>query len=590
MTTITRAAQSRPQTVNEAERTVDLVIASDAPIDGLSLSLDRMPAHGPGPLPVLLSHENRTAAMAGRLEGLRIERGTPSLLIGTARFTDAPAADEGWQLARSGSNVSIGASIQPDSIQRSGNHDTATNWRIHEASLVPVGADHLAVTRSLHTQETTVTDSTVQTTEEQPAELTREQRKAEKVELAIRRAAAYTKLDEPTIQRIIEEHRGDQEAAIIALVRAHRLEVERIAPVNPGFGAPLFEPHGVFGGDESSDLKHVLHRAMSGERQEQPLWLTLRAAGIGKGNDPVSVWRSALTGEGRWLTRGGMHSTSDLPNLLTASGNRRLLERFAVADSGIRFAATVRALADFRPASTLDVGLVGTAKKILEGGEITFGSVAESAASYKPTRHGLGLSFTPESLANDDLAALDLALAELAAAMLDAEAAALVDLIEGAANGRNAPDGQALFHSSHTNTVSAGPLGIASIGTAVQKLREQKAVGGRYIAQDPAVLLVGTAHETTARQLLSSAINAAQSADVNPWRDLQIAVEPRLSGTYAYILGSSRRPLELGRLTDAPVLTTETEFSTSAYRAKCEHAFGCAVAEFRSIVRIPTAA
>ncbi|NDC36102.1 MAG: hypothetical protein EBZ51_12210, partial [Synechococcaceae bacterium WB9_2_112] len=223
MTTITRAAQSRPQTVNEAERTVDLVIASDAPIDGLSLSLDRMPAHGPGPLPVLLSHENRTAAMAGRLEGLRIERGRPSLLIGTARFTDAPAADEGWQLARSGSNVSIGASIQPDSIQRSGDHDTATSWRIHEASLVPVGADHLAVTRSLHTQETTVTDSTVQTTEEQPAELTREQRKAEKVELAIRRAAAYTKLDEPTIQRIIEEHRGDQEAATVALVRAHRL-------------------------------------------------------------------------------------------------------------------------------------------------------------------------------------------------------------------------------------------------------------------------------------------------------------------------------------------------------------------------------
>jgi hypothetical protein len=588
MTTITRAAQSRPRSVNEAERTVELVIATDAPIDGLSLSLDRMPAHGPGPVPVLLSHENKTAAMAGRLEGLRIERGRPSLLIGTARFTDAPAADEGWKLARSGSNVSVGADVEPDSIQRSGNHDTATSWRIHEASLVPVGADHLAVTRSQSLETTPVTDST-QTTE-QPAELTREQRKAEKVELAIRRAAAYTKLDESTIQRIIEEHRGDQEAATIALVRAHRLEVERTAPVCAG-GSPIFERGGVFGGgDEANDLKHVLHRAMSGERQDQPLWLTLRAAGIGKGNDPVSVWRTALTGEGRWLTRGGSLSTSDLPNLLTASGNRRLLERFAVADAGIRFAATVRPLADFRAASTLDVGLVGTAKKILEGGEITFGSVAESATSYKPTRHGLGLSFTPESLANDDLAALDLALAELAASMLDAEAAALVDLIEGAANGRNAPDGQAIFHSSHTNTVSAGPLGIASIGTAVQKLREQKALGGRYIAQDPAVLLVGTAHETSARQLLSSAINAAQSEDVNPWRNLEIAVEPRLSGTYAYILGNSRRPLELGRLTDAPVLTTETQFETGAYRAKAEHSFGVGIAEFRSIVRIPTAA
>jgi len=68
------------------------------------------------------------------------------------------------------------------------------------------------------------------------------------------------------------------------------------------------------------------------------------------------------------------------------------------------------------------------------------------------------------------------------------------------------------------------------------------------------------------------------------------AQEPRLSGAFSYILGNARRPLELGRLTDGPVLTTEVEFENSAYRAKSEHSFGAIVQEHRSIVRIPTAA
>ena len=585
MTDISRAAQSRPQSINEAERTVDLVIATDAPIDGLSLALDRMPAHGPGPVPVLLSHENRTAAMAGRLEALRIEKGNPSLLIGTARFTAAPAADEGWELARSGSNVSIGASIEPDSIKRSGGHDTATSWRIREASLVPVGADHLAVTRSLSTTQT-MTESTTTSEQQGEQQLTREQRQAEKIELVVRRAAAEAKLPSETIERILSEGHRNQTEALVAVVREHRLAIEARSPVHAGHPArvPLTEaqPQGV---------EAALSRALQGDRNDQPLWLTLRDHGLGRGNDAVEVWRHALSGEGRWLARGGggMLSTSDLPTLLTATGNRRLMERFSVADAGVRLASTVRSLSDYRAASVVDVGMVGVAKKILEGGEITFASVNEAAASYKPTRYGIGLSFSPESLANDDLAGLDQALAELAEAMLDAENSALVDLLEGAANGRNAIDGKALFHADHTNTVSAGPLCIASIGAAVERMRNQKALGGRYIAQEPAVLMVGTAFETTARQLLSDAINAAQASNVNPWRNLQIAVEPRLSGTYAYLVGSNRKPLELGRLTDGPTLTTEVEFSTSAYRAKSEHAFGVIIQEHRSIVRIPTA-
>lgn len=593
MTTATlqrMAAIIRPTTADETTRQVELTIATSADVgDGVRLSLDRIPDHPPV-IPVLLGHTNRPEAMAGRILSLRLEG---AALVGVAEFKDAPAADQGWQLARSGVAVSVGAAYSPMDLRPGPDGvDLATRWRLLEASLVPIAADPAAVTRAaapLSSSSPMSNDTQAQAVESQADQSTEEgtlSRTAERLELTVRRAATEARLPAETVEALVTETRGrSQTEAMTAVVRELRLMTEAKAPAHAGHPARFAPATGEPGGIEGQ-----ITRALKGERTDQPLWLALRDAGIGRGSDPVSVWRSALSGEGRWLSRGGgALSTSDLPQLLTAAGDRRLMERFAVAAAGIRLAASVRSLSDYRSASVLDVGMVGSAQKVLEGGEVKFAAINEAAASYKPSRYALGLSMTPEAMANDDLAALDEALAELADAMLDAEAVALVDLLEGASNGRNAPDGKALFHSDHTNTVAAGPMAIESIGAAVAKLRKQKAIGGRFIAQEPAVLLVGTDHETTARQLLSDAINAAQADDVNPWRGLQIAVEPRLSGTYFYVLGSGRKPLELGRLTDGPVLTTETQFSTSAYRAKAEHAFGCIVQEHRSIVRIPVA-
>jgi ATP-dependent protease ClpP protease subunit len=401
--------------------------------------------------------------------------------------------------------------------------------------------------------------------------------------LAIHRSAATAGLTNAEAEAIIASTKTTQEG-LMAVITAHASVIEGRAGAA---GHPARQYVGPNGG-HAQGLEGAIGAALRGERHE-PLWLALRASGLGHGNDPTSVWRSALSGDNRWAARATI-STSDLPTLLQESGNRRLLEQFQVADAGVRLAASVRQLNDYRAASVVDVGLVGSASEILEVGEIKFSSIDEAAASYKPKRVGLGTVLSPESLANDDLSALDAALSEMAAAVLDAEALALVDLLEGSALGRNAPDGKSLFHADHGNVVSTGPLGIGAIGSAVERLRNQKALGGRYIAQEPAALLVGSAMETTARQLLSSAINAAQASNVNPWSNLEIAVDPRLSGTYSYVIGSARKPLELGRLSPAPIFTSEVAFSTGNFRAKTEHQFGAIVADHRSIVRLVNAA
>lgn len=85
-------------------------------------------------------------------------------------------------------------------------------------------------------------------------------------------------------------------------------------------------------------------------------------------------------------------------------------------------------------------------------------------------------------------------------------------------------------------------------------------------------------------------IQAAAQSNVQPYSNLEIAVDPRLSGSFAYLVGSARKPLELGRLSPAPIFTSEVAFSTGNFRAKTEHQFGAIVADFRSIIRIPTAA
>ena len=580
---LTRAAISTtPTTADEATRSIELVIASGNAVNGQVLTCTPAAVSwGPAPVPVLLSHENKAGSMAGRLIDIRFDGGQ---LIGRAQFTDAPAADAGWQLARSGCAVSVGAYFMQADTAMQGTTEVVKRWRLGEASLVPIGADPLALTRSaqsinnLNTSpmntETAQTELQVEPQEEQQLSRSEANR-----QLQIERSAAAANLSREETDEILRTTTTTT-AGLMEVIRRHAAVTEARA-MNAGHPARINVTN-----DNTGGLEQQITRALAGERLEQPLWLSMRQAGIGHGGDAVSVWRSALAGEGRWLHRN--LSTSDLPNLLVSVGDRRLLERFDMADSGVRLAATVRQLVDYRSASVIDVGMIGTAKEIKEGGEITFAAASEAAAQYKPLRFGLGLSWTPQALANDDLSGLDAALAELADSMLDAETAALVDLLEGATLGRNAPDGKALFHADHANTTT-GPVTLTTIGAAVARLRKQTNMGGRFVKQEPMAVLCGPDRETDIRQLMSSAITPAQSSNVNPWANLEVAVEPRLSGGFAYILGSGRRALELGRLTPAPQLTSQVDFSTSCFKAKSEHVFGAVIQEHRSIIRIPTA-
>lgn len=582
-----------PTSPDESTRSAEVVVATEAAINGLILQCRAGAVVFPsGPVPLLLDHERTVGAVAGRLERFELVAGE---LRALAVIADAPAAEIAWPLVRTGAvGVSVGAEVLellpgPDRF----GPEIASSWRIREASLTPVPADPGCVIRSADTQTTNAPEGAMNTEQTKQPEAP----EATPSAAEIRRARAVERQLEAVLNCAPEAARAEVrrlaeteglEAARAAAIDARAAE-ERKAPTFMGGFDPSLEAaashqrawdnrgRSIWANPASagpSAVAEAVQRAWEGKSAE-PLWLTLRAMGHSGGN-AVEVLRGAM-------------STSDLPLALTGSGNRQLLAQFAAAPEGVRVAATLRQLADYRDASTLDVGLVGKAQPIKEGGEIKFGSASEQSATYRPTRHALGLSFTPESLANDDLAGLDRAIGESGAAMLEAEAVALAELLEGNALGALAPDGKRLFHADHSNTV-AGPLGIASLGDAVAKLRQQTTIGGRFLYQEPGAVLCAPGVELTVRQLLSDTLQAAEPANVNPWRNLEVAVDPHIGSQYVYLLpAGTRRPLELGRLSPAPVLESETDFSTGNYRVKSEHAFGCAVVDHRPIVRLTIA-
>jgi hypothetical protein len=577
---ITRSISARPSTFSEATRSVEITVATGADVgDGFRLAMDRLPDYGPGPVPVMLDHANSTDRMAGRLDSLRLEAGQ---LIGRAVFADAPAADDGLALARSGIAASVRASVSPENTRQNADGTIqAMRWRLRHVALTPEGADPLAITRSAHPNPSPSLPS--ETMDDQTQALDPQPTRAElRREAALLRAASAAGWTPEETETLIRSDKNETEA-LMEVIRSRRLAQEATSSAGHPASIPVW-------GDainRSAGLAEVAEKALRGQPLDAPLPFILRNAGY-SGRTDEDLMRSALTGRpDRYISRsGGMHSSSDFPALLLGAGDRLLQERYAAPPRGVRALARIRPLQDFREVSVIDVGMIGDPKAIGEGGEITFTSIAESQAKYKAKRYGYGLAMTYEAMRNDDLGGLGVALEESVEAHLGVEADSLVALLSG--NGATAPDGRALFHADHANSVAAA-MTVDGLAAAVKLLRAQKSIGGRLIAQDPGFLLVGPEREAEAAALLSDLWQATTAEDVNPWRSLQLLVEPSLSGlTYYMVAAGPRKPFELGQLVGLPRVQQEEDFSTSSIRFKSESAHGVGVADHRPLVRCTT--
>lgn len=626
-----RAAFMRPTSVDEANRTVELVIASEANVGGVVLrcAADAVEM-GPAPVPVLLDHRSEIDRMAGRLTDVRFEDGQ---MIGRAQFTDAPAAEMGWQLARSGCAVSVRAMFSAaDVAPLSADADVVRRWRLGHAALVPEGADVACLTRSktdslpmdelTKAGESPVTVAPVVAVETAAVERAvapaaaaldetgrqLEQLRAETLELKrearVREAGQLAGLDAAQVAEVLEATRGQSiEDSVIEVVRRHRLKIEAAAPVHAGHPARTAL-------SVSRDEGETVVRSYEAELE--------RRAGILKAPSEIGKPALGLTAfemcrgylQSRGVNTHGMsknavverafHSTSDFPLLFENIASKTLLAAYAEEPQTWAPLARQRNLPDFKAVSDYQLAGQMVPEKISESGEYTSTTVTEGKATWNIGTYGRRVAINRQAIINDDLDALSRVPEMLGRGCRLLESNMVWDLITNGSLGATVSlDNKALFHADHANTISGATttIGIAGMDAAKVKLRKQSDLAGNRLNLAPAYMLVPLELETAANQFLfpngyaPSALTGANG--VNPFaRGVELIVEPRLSddSTAMWYLTSSPNRVEMityGYLAGevGPTITQTEKRNPDGMELLVRMDFGCTLSDYRGFVR-----
>lgn len=282
------------------------------------------------------------------------------------------------------------------------------------------------------------------------------------------------------------------------------------------------------------------------------------------------------------FTRASM-TTSDFPIIFEGAINRTLEQRYALAQPTFKRFARKRNFRDFRPDTTVKLGDFPLLQKVLESGEIKYGSFVEGKEQVQAFSYAIALRVTRQMLINDDLGAISELLTSYGSTVALFEE---VTFYASAFNGKLA-DGQAVFHASHNNLAEAGTvIDVDNVGKARAAMSKQKSTGDKPLLANPAkILLVGPDKLTEAEKLLAS-ITPATVSNVNIFSGrLEPLESSQLSGNAWHLLtdpstGSNYRWGYLEGY-EAPRVRMDEPFGQQGFAMSVEHDFGCGATDFR---------
>ncbi|MGE0425300.1 MAG: hypothetical protein AB7O88_23780, partial [Reyranellaceae bacterium] len=181
------------------------------------------------------------------------------------------------------------------------------------------------------------------------------------------------------------------------------------------------------------------------------------------------------------FTRASM-TTSDFPIIFEGAINRTLEQRYALATPTFKRFARKRNFRDFRPDTTVKLGDFPLLQKVLESGEIKYGSFVEGKEQVQAFSYAIALRVTRQMLINDDLGAITELLTSYGATVALFEE---VTFYASAFNGKLA-DGKDVYHADHTNLASAGTvIDVENVGKARAAMSKQKSTGGNPLLANP---------------------------------------------------------------------------------------------------------
>jgi hypothetical protein len=206
------------------------------------------------------------------------------------------------------------------------------------------------------------------------------------------------------------------------------------------------------------------------------------------------------------------------------------------------------------------VGEAPQLEKVNQSGEFKRGTIGEVQETYRIETFGRVIGITRQVLINDDLDAFTRvpALFGTSAATLES------DVVWGIFTANPAmADGTTLFHAGHKNLTGAGAaVDVAGLAKARTAMAQQHGLDGKTLPNvRPAYLVVPSALELAAEQLLAQNIVPAKAADVVPSsiRSLAVIAEPVLK----LDMGIDG---DLSALLDAEIVAAEKAVTTGVGR------------------------
>lgn len=576
MTIHIRSALPRASTVNTENRTVEAIVSTGAAVQRFGYT-ERLDLNGADlsrfiGAPVLDAH--RSASTRDQLGVIEAAEVRPEGLWVRLRFRSSDAASAVLADIGDGTlrGLSIGYSVAEWKEGREGANRTRTakRWTPLEVSVVPVPADAGAHFRTggsnmPETEQTVLTRAEINTqirSIASTAGLSRDwadqQIDAEASPEAAREAAfnAMRQRCANTQTRTTTQIHVDNTDPTVIAARAGEALFARSNPQHQ-----LSEP-----------ARQYAHMSFTDLARE-----SLRRSG-------ASV--SALSAD-TILTR-ALHTTSDFPLILGDAVNREMRAAYNVAPSAIRQLARQSTARDFRAKNKLTLGDAPQLVKVNEAGEFKSGTINEGKETYRLATYGRVIGVSRQIMVNDDMAAFADMPRKMGQAALAFENKLLADMV--LANPVMG-DAKAVFHADHANltAVYADPS-VTSLSNARLAMRKMTGPGGTLIDVTPRFVVVPPELETKAALVLAE-IAATKVEDVNPFQNLTLLVDPRLSDPQKWYVVADPATidgLEYAYLEGAPGPQIETRagFEVDGVQIKVRLDFGAGWIDYRGWHRV----
>lgn len=652
-------ASFEPASVNEEKRTVQVTWTTGAAVlrgYGMryyeELSLDpkhvRMGRLQSGAAPLLNSHNSYDIAdVIGVVEDAKLSKNGGTA---TVRFDSGAAGEDAFRKVREGilRNISVGYSTYRMEKVEGGDATIPTyravDWEPAELSMVPIGADAGAVTRS--GGATT------------PCEFIQEREMPEPIETENKPTLTST-----VAPALSESVRAATEAATQAAVKlAEEKETERVLGIQR-IGRRLNRPESEIGAaiakrtsldafrtaavDALSDVDTKpenggvisFGRISAGDdardkfRNGATAWLLQRASLAGmvadsakvrgekldldpgefRGSSLLDLAKESLKRSGvetRGMTKmdliglafthrgSGMNTTSDFGVLLENVQGKILLARYLTTRDTFSSFCRVGTVVDFRPSPRYRQGSFGKLDKLKEGGEFVHKSIPDGEKqSISADTVGNIIAISRKTIINDDMSAftgLPLDLARAAKLSIELDFYILLALNGGL--GPLMSDGLTMFHATHKNLPAGAALSAANLDLDRIALGAQTDVTGNEVLDlKPYSMLISNMLGGQARVINDSNVdpdtlaNKAQGkSNIAGKMFNEIIDTARLAGTRRYIFAdpSTNPVFEVAYLDGVqnPYLETQVGFDVDGVKWKVRHDYVVGAIDFRGAV------